>query len=223
MGVVHTIGVGAFKGLVRTICRVDDAQLERVPERGPIILVLNHVNIMEIPLIYTHLQPRPYTGLVAAHRWDRFWTRWLVEQCGAIPLRRGQADVSALRLGMNALEEGKILAVAPEGTRSGDGLLRKGRPGVALLAVRSDAPIIPLAHFGSENYTRNLARFRRSDFHIAVGDPFRLKIPESQVTRQIRGQMTNEIMYRLAALLPPSYRGVYSDLAKATEDYIVPA
>lgn len=222
MGVVHTVGVRAFRSLVRTICRVDDAQLERVPEQGPLIVIVNHVHIMELPLIYTHLQPRPITGLVAALRWDRFWTRWLVEQSGAIPLRRGQTDISAFRQGMTALEEGRILTIAPEGTRSGDGRLQKGRPGVVLLAARSGAPIVPMVHYGSEDYIHNLTRFRRSDFHIVVGDPFLLNIPMGNVTRLIRRQITDEIMYRLAALLPSRYQGVYSDMEKATEEYIVP-
>ena len=157
MGAVHSLGVLAFKSLTRAICRVDDAQLEKVPDKGPLILIANHVHIMELPLLYTHLQPRPITGLVAARRWDKFWTRWLVEQSGSIPLRRGTADVSAIRQGMAALEAERILAISPEGTRGGNGALQKGRSGVVLLALQSGAPIIPVVHYGSEDYKRCLA------------------------------------------------------------------
>lgn len=222
MGIVHSIGVFAFRSLTRTICKVDDFQLEKVPDRGPLILIVNHVHIMEIPLIYTHLQPRPVTGLIAARRWDRIWTRFLVEKSGAIPLHRSKVDISALRMGLEALEQGKILTIAPEGTRSGDGCLQKGLPGIVLLALKSNAPIIPVIHYGSEHYKRNLRQLRRSDFHLVVGEQFQLNVPNGKVNREVRIKMTDQIMYRMAALLPPRYRGAYADMEQATEDYIVP-
>ena len=222
MGFVHGSGVFVFRSLTRAICNVDDAQLEKVPERGPLILIANHVHIVELPLLYTHLQPRPVTGLVAARRWDRIWTRFLVEKSGAIPLHRSKVDISALRMGLEALEQGRILTIAPEGTRSGDGCLQKGLPGIVLLALKSSAPIIPVVHYGSEHYKRNLSRLRRSDFHLVVGEQFRLRDPGGRVNREVRVKMTDEIMYRMAALLPPRYRGVYSDTEQATEEYIVP-
>lgn len=222
MGLVHSSGVFVFRSLTRAICKVDDAQLEKVPDRGPLILIANHVHIVELPLLYTHLQPRPVTGLVAARRWDRIWTRFLVEKSGAIPLNRSKVDISALRMGLEALEQGRILTIAPEGTRSGDGCLQKGLPGIVLLALKSSAPIIPVVHYGSEHYKRNLSRLRRSDFHLVVGEQFRLRDPGGRVNREVRVKMTDEIMYRMAALLPPRYRGVYSDTEQATEEYIVP-
>ena len=132
-------------------------------------------------------------------------------------------DISALRSALNALDEGKILAISPEGTRSGHGRLQPGLPGVVLLALKSQAPILPIVHYGSEEYKRNLLRLRRSDFHIVIGEPFRLRTPEERVTRQIRGKMLDEMMYRLAALLPSEYRGVYSNLDQATDEYLIPA
>ena len=170
MGLVHSSGVFVFRSLTRAICKVDDAQLDKVPERGPLILIANHVHIMELPLLYTHLQPRPVTGLVAARRWDRIWTRFLVEKSGSIPLHRSKVDISALRMGLEALEQVRILTIAPEGTRSGDGCLQRGLPGIVLLALKSNAPIIPVVHYGSEHYKRNLSRLRRSEFHLVVGD-----------------------------------------------------
>ena len=222
MSLVHGIGVFAFRSLTRAICKVDDAQLDKVPDHGPLILMANHVHIMEIPLLYTHLQPRPVTGLLAARRWDRFWTRYLVEKSGAIPLHRSKVDVSALRMALEALEQGRILTIAPEGTRSGDGCLQRGLPGIVLLALKSKAPIMPVVHYGSEEYKRSLTRLRRSEFHLVVGDQFHLRAPEGKVNREVRVKMTDEIMYRMAALLPPRYRGVYSDMEQTSEDYIIP-
>ena len=222
MGLIHSAGVFIFKHLTRTICRVDETQFDKVPKQGPLILIVNHVHIVELPLIYTHLEPRPLTALVASHRWERIWTRILVEESNSIPLDRYNVDVSALRKALAALEQGKILAISPEGTRSGDGRLQRGLPGVVLLALKSGAPILPLVHYGSEEYKKNLVRLRRSDFNIAVGEPFRLRAPNGRVTKQIRNQMLTEMMYRMALLLPEKYRGVYSDLDQATADYLLP-
>ena len=216
----HRIMIATLKGLTGLLCRVDDAQLARVPDRGPLILVANHVNILEIPILYTRLQPRPVTGFAAAYRWEKLWTRWLLDVCGAIPLRRGEADIAALRKALEMLKAGHIVAIAPEGTRSEHGRLQKAHPGVVLLALRSGAPLLPVVHYGAERYRDNLRRLRRTDFHIVVGELFYLDADGARVTRQVRLQILDEIMYQMAALLPPAYRGVYSDLDAATEKYL---
>jgi 1-acyl-sn-glycerol-3-phosphate acyltransferase len=220
MTLAQRIVVATFKGLTSLLCRIDDAQLAQVPDRGPLIVVTNHVNMLEIPIIYTHLQPRPVTGMVAAVRWNNCWSRWLLDVCGTIPLRRGEADVAALRRAIAALKEGRILIVDPEGTRSGHGRLQKGHAGVVLLALRSGAPLLPVVFYGSEHYRENLRRLRRTDFHISVGRPFYLDAGGVRVTRQVRRQMIDEVMVQMSALLPPAYRGVYSDLNAATETYL---
>jgi 1-acyl-sn-glycerol-3-phosphate acyltransferase len=220
MTLAQRIVVATFKGLTSLLCRIDDAQLAQVPDRGPLIVVTNHVNMLEIPIIYTHLQPRPVTGVVAAVRWNNCWSRWLLDVCGTIPLRRGEADVAALRRAIAALKEGRILIVDPEGTRSGHGRLQKGHAGVVLLALRSGAPLLPVVFYGSEHYRENLRRLRRTDFHISVGRPFYLDAGGVRVTRQVRRQMIDEVMVQMSALLPPAYRGVYSDLNAATETYL---
>ncbi len=217
----HRIVVATLKGLTGLLCRIDDAQLARVPAQGPLILVANHVNILEMPILYTRLQPRPVTGFAAAYRWEKLWTRWLLEVCGAIPLRRGEADITALRKALEMLEAGCIFAVAPEGTRSGHGHLQKAHPGVVLLALHSGAPLLPVVYYGAEHYGDNLRRLRRTDFHIVVGQPFHIDTGGVRVTRQVRRQILDEIMYQMAALLPPAYRGVYSDLNVATEKYLI--
>jgi 1-acyl-sn-glycerol-3-phosphate acyltransferase len=158
--------------------------------------------------------------MVAAVRWDRRWSRWLLDVCGAIPVRRGEADVSAMRSAIEVLKAGRILIIDPEGTRSGDGRLQQGHAGVVILALRSGAPLLPVVFYGSERYKDNLRRLRRTDFHIAVGRPFYLDVGGVKVTRQVRQQMIDEVMAQMAALLPPAYRGVYSDLDAATETYL---
>ena len=220
MTLIHRIVFSTIKGLLRLLCRVDDAQLAQVPDRGPLILVANHVNFLEVPLLYTHLQPRPVLGFAKVEAWDNPFIGALFNMGGAIPLYRGEADVAAFRQALKALEAGHILCLAPEGTRSGDGRLQRGHPGVVLLALRSGVPLLPMVYYGGELFWHNLACLRRTDFHIVVGQPFYLDAGGVKVTRQVRQQMTDEIMYQMAALLPPTYRGVYSNLEAATETYL---
>jgi 1-acyl-sn-glycerol-3-phosphate acyltransferase len=209
-----------IKGLTRLLCRVDDSQLSRVPAQGPLIIVSNHINFLEVPLLYTHLLPRPMTGFAKAETWDNPAMGLLFDLWRIIPLRRGEADIAAFRKAREALKAGKILGVAPEGTRSGNGQLGRGHPGIVLIALQSGAPILPLVYWGNELLRNNLSRLRRTDFRISIGNPFMLDSRGEKVTRQVRQQMTDEIMYQLAALLPPEYRGAYSDLEKAKATYL---
>jgi 1-acyl-sn-glycerol-3-phosphate acyltransferase len=211
---------GTLKGMIRLLCRVDDAQLGRVPERGPLIIVANHVNFLEVPLLYTHLLPRPVTGFAKAETWDNPAMAALFDMWEAIPLRRGEADHAAIRRALHALREGQILALAPEGTRSGNGRLQPGHPGVVTLALLSGAPLLPVVYYGGERFRGNLSRLRRTDFHIVVGRPFRLEAGSARVGRDLRQRMVDEVMYQLAALLPPDYRGAYADLSRATQTYL---
>jgi 1-acyl-sn-glycerol-3-phosphate acyltransferase len=209
-----------IKGLTRIVCRVDSEQLKDVPAQGPLIIVANHINFIEVPLIYTHLQPRPVTGFAKAETWDNRLMGYLFDLWEAIPLQRGEPDLPALRRAIEALQAGKIIAVAPEGTRSGDGKLQRGHPGVVFLAQRSQAPILPIAYHGGERLGKNLRRLRRTDFHIEVGRPFTIDTHGVRVTRQVRQKIADEIMYQLSAILPKAYRGVYSNLENASQDFL---
>jgi 1-acyl-sn-glycerol-3-phosphate acyltransferase len=220
MTVAARVVNAGIRNVTRLLCRVDDAQLARVPDRGPLILVANHINFLEVPLVYTHLQPRPVTGFAKAETWNNPAMARLFDLWGAIPLRRGEIDMQALRRALSALKAGHILAVAPEGTRSGDGRLQRGHAGVVLLAQQSGAPLLPIVYYGGEKLKPNLVRMRRTSFHIGVGHPFYLRTEGVRVDRHVRQQMTDEIMYQLAALLPLAYRGCYSDLSAATEAYL---
>jgi len=209
-----------IKGITSLIYRVDAAQLARVPARGPLIVICNHVNFLEVSVIYTRLEPRAVTGFAKIEAWDSASLGWLLDVWGAIPIRRGEVDMSAIRHGVAALEDGQILAITPEGTRSGHGRLQSGHPGVVLMALLSGAPLLPLVHYGGEQYRQNLPHLRRTDFHVLVGQPFELDKRGRKVTSAVRQKMTDEIMYQMAALLPPAYRGEYADLSKATESYL---
>jgi len=216
----RTLVDGTLWTVTRALCRVDDDQLDKVPSHGPLILVSNHINFSEVPLVLTHLRPRPVTGFAKAETWDNPAMAWLFDLWSAIPLRRGEPDLEAMRRALEVLQAGQILAVAPEGTRSGSGRMGRGHPGIVLLAQRSGAPLLPLGFYGGENLRRNLSRLRRTEFHIVVGNPFRVEFPAGRIDREVRQRITDEIMYQLAALLPPAYRGDYADLGRATEDWL---
>ncbi len=203
-----------------TIFRIDDAALRRVPQSGPLILVANHINILEVPLIYWRLQPRRVHGLVLAARWENPLLAWGLDACESIPLVRGGINLDAMRQALDLLAAGHILIIAPEGTRSSDGRLQSGHPGIVPLALKSGAPVMPVGYFGSEGYKENLKKLHRTDFHIVAGEPFRLVTCGETVTREVRQQMVDEVMYRLAAILPEAYRGNYADLNIATRKYL---
>jgi 1-acyl-sn-glycerol-3-phosphate acyltransferase len=192
----------------------------QVPQKGPLILVCNHINFIEVPLLYTHLLPRPITGYAKSATWDSPILGPLFSMGGAIPIRRSTADVSALKAGLQALKEDKIVGITPEGTRSGHGRLQRGHPGVVTLALHSGAPLLPLVFYGSEVIHQNMRRLRRTDFNILVGKPFLLQTRGERITSKVRRAITDEIMYQLAMLLPPAYRGVYADLEAASTNYL---
>ena len=202
------------------MCRIDAPDLDKVPERGPLILYSNHTGQIEVPILYSHLQPRPVTGIAKVETWDSWFLHWVFDLWNAIPIRRGEADIEAMRKSIDILKKGYMLAIAPEGTRNKTGALIKAQPGVITLALRSGAPLLPIAHWGGENFKTNIKRLKRTDFHIRVGQPFTLDTYGERVTREVRQRMVDEMMYRLAALLPGTYRGAYAKLGNATGKYL---
>jgi 1-acyl-sn-glycerol-3-phosphate acyltransferase len=219
MSLRQTLVTGSLRRLVSLVFRVHDEALAQVPLRGPLILVCNHVHIWEIPAYYTHLMPRRTIGMVLARRWENPFFRFILETTEAIPLKRDELDSTALRKALQALKEGRILAIDPEGTRSGTGILGRGYPGAVLLALHSGAPLLPVVHFGSENYQQNMRRLRRTDLNFAVGKPFHVRtdLPLNHDTRQ---QIADEIMAQMAALLPEQYRGRYKVLVGKEPEHL---
>jgi 1-acyl-sn-glycerol-3-phosphate acyltransferase len=212
--------IGAIlKGITIALFRVDDAQLAKVPPRGPLILVTNHVHTPEIPTLFLRLTPRPVTGMLLASRWDNPLFRWMLNSFHILPLKRGEADLAGLRRGLEMLEQGYIIIIDPEGTRSHTGILQQGRAGAVLMALRSGAPLIPVVHYGSENYKHNLRRLRRTDFHFAVGRIFRIKPQTAAELHTNREAIVAEVMAQMAALLPPQYRGAYAGV-EPSEQYL---
>jgi 1-acyl-sn-glycerol-3-phosphate acyltransferase len=212
-----------FYRLFHTFVRVDTDELEQIPTEGPLILLTNHINFLEGPIVYTdlqHRQPRNLTGFAKVEFWDNPFTAFLFDTWEAIPLKRGEADLSAIKDAVTRIKEGAIFAMAPEGTRSHDAKLLRAHSGIAMLGYMSGAPILPFAGYGHENYASDWKRLRRPPYRLKLGKPFRLDAGGKRIKGEMRQEMADEIMYQLAALLPEQYRGEYANLAQMTTKYL---
>jgi 1-acyl-sn-glycerol-3-phosphate acyltransferase len=157
---------------------------------------------------------------MVAEKYQKYWFwRWMMRQLDALWLDRHNPDFRALREVQKRLKAGQIAAIAPEGTRSATAQLQPGKPGVAYLAAKTGVPIIPMSIVGTEDNEvyRRLRRFRRLDIAIRVGEPFTLPMMPRQNRDEFLQQNTDEMMCRIAALLPPKYRGVYADHPRLQE------
>ena len=146
--------------------------------------------------------------------------RFILNTYKAIPVEREKADLSAFRAIKEALQEGSFVCIAPEGTRSGNGILQKAKPGVVLLALANKVPIIPLAHYGGEKIWSNIKHFRRTQFIMKLGKPFYLKNIKKP-EKEVREKMLDEIMFQLASLLPEEMRGAYSQIPANKPEYLM--
>lgn len=209
-----------IKALLSTFLRVDDQEVDRIPMHGPLIIATNHVNWLDAPVGFSHLHPRPLTAFAKVETWDKLLLRILFNAWDTIPIRRGELDLTAFKKAESYLASGKMIAIAPEGTRSHDGRLNTGYPGIVYLAMRTNTPILPVAFLGNENFNEKFRVYRRLDMSIKVGYPFRLRFPDSRLSREIRQEMTDEIMFEIARMLPESQRGEYHDLSRSKRQYL---
>jgi 1-acyl-sn-glycerol-3-phosphate acyltransferase len=205
---------------LEVMCHIDKSELHKVPATGPLIAYSNHTGSVEVPILFTELLPRPVTGLAKTETWNGWFLGWVFTLWKVIPIRRGEADMQAIRKALEALKRGYILGIAPEGTRNKTGALIRAHPGIVMVALHANAPLLPLANWGGEQFLKNLKQLRRTDFKIVVGKPFKINTHGERVTGELRQRIADEMMYQVAMLLPENYRGVYADLDRATCDYL---
>jgi len=209
----------ALRFLFKILLKLEVVGLENVPPEGPLILMITHTNFLD-PLLAGAFMPRE---VVMMSKVENFWhpiMGILVRLYGAFPVHRGEVDRRAIYRSLEVLENSEVLLMAPEGTRSGHGRLQKGHDGMTFIALRADAPILPMAIIGGEHFWANLPKLRRTPVKIVIGQVFRFSPGQGRVRRATMSKMTQEAMYQLASLLPPERRGVYSDLDSATEEYL---
>jgi 1-acyl-sn-glycerol-3-phosphate acyltransferase len=213
------IGALTFGGrlFARAMTRVQvEGSIDEIPRQGPVIVAANHASNLDAVVIGAWLIPKigrrfqwlgkkelfdwPVVGYVAAHG-------------GVHPVDRSTADIEAYRLAKRILDEGHVLFIFPEGTRSPDGALGMGRDGVASLALRTGAPIVPVAIAGSDRVWPRGQKLPHPGGRVTVrvGSPFRLtdELPPTLDKHDAKTRATELIMRKIAALLPERQRGVY--------------
>ncbi len=188
--------------------------VERLPPRqaGGMIIAMNHVNWLDIPMIATML-PFSYrlSWMGKAELFAHPVADWWLRQMQVIPIRRGKRDVAAMDTVIAALRAGAVLLIFPEGTRSQSGVLQTGRGGVVRMAMLAGVPIVPVAITGSEHGPKGT--LLRRQVVITIGEPYGIPAtPNGKIPPALMDQRTNELMLRIAALLPEERWGVYAPL-----------
>ncbi len=208
-----------IKFLMWLLLRMEVTGLEHILAEGPVILAISHTNFLD-PVLMMAVCPRTLEAVSKLENLRLFFFGPLIWLYGVISIRRGEVDREALVRAIEILKRGEVLLIAPEGTRSGVGRLLKGRNGLAYIASRTNAPIVPVGIVGVERFWHNLPRLRRTPVQMVLGQPFRFAVRGRSLDRQALAQMTAEAMHQLAATLPPERRGRYADLERATEEWL---
>jgi 1-acyl-sn-glycerol-3-phosphate acyltransferase len=223
MNLTAHIGNVLIHLLATLTLKIGPFPLDQISEKGPLILICNHVNFVDGPIVLNRMSSRPVTIMAKIETWKNPLFGSILDGWDGISIRRGEADLEAFRKAQQALADGKILILFPEGTRSEYKGLGPGHAGVVLLAARSGAPIQAVGLYNHRGFWNKLYRgFKRVPLNFSVGKPFKVNLNGAALSRDVRQQITDEIMYQLATVLPPDYRGVYADLSKATQKYIEP-
>jgi len=192
--------------------------IDRIPAEGPLILASNHASNLDVPIVGSWLIPamgRRIHWMGKKELFDWPFIGWLATNGGVHPVDRSKADVEAYRLASRILAEGGALFVFPEGTRSPTGALQEARDGVALLALRSGAPIVPIGIAGSHDVWPKGQKLPHPGGRVTarIGDAFTLGdlVPPGTDKRAVKTIATTILMRRIAELLPPELRGVYAE------------
>jgi 1-acyl-sn-glycerol-3-phosphate acyltransferase len=157
--------------------------MEHIPRRGPVLIVGNHVGNVEPPLTGVHIPRLDVFYMAKVELFRRPISAWLFKRNHTFPVVRQSADRAALRFALRVLEDGHVLLVYPEGTRSWSGEAHEPYGGAGFIARHSGAPIVPVASWGSEKVIPRGAWFpRRADVHLRIGQPFHLKATGAAAT-----------------------------------------
>ena len=185
---------------------------ENAPAEGPLIVASNHLNNADPPAVALAFSRLPtFMAKREMLSWPILGPAF--RAFGAFPVRRGGADLSAIRTATEIVNEGNMIIMFPEGARSRTGGLTKGHPGTALIALRTGAPVIPVAVTGSETVTWPWIFIKPLSIKritVTLGEPFTLP-PTEKIDSKTASEATTLIMRKIAELLPPEYRGVYAD------------
>jgi 1-acyl-sn-glycerol-3-phosphate acyltransferase len=203
----------------KTVAAVDVIGMENIPVQGSYVAVSNHLGRLDPALVY-YLLTRKDVYLLVAEKYQKYAVvRWLVRHLDGMFIDRYNADFRTLRVILERLQNGGVVALAPEGTRSSSVALIHAWPGASYLAAKAGVPVLPVAVTGTEDVVvkDRLRHFKRIHIRIRVGEPFMLPPLNKQERDKILQQSTDEMMCQIAALLPPAYRGIYADHPRLAE------
>ena len=181
---------------------------ENIPRQGPLLVVANHLNNVDPPLLGVSFSRR-VIFMAKEELFRNRITAYFIRGFGAFPVHRGRLDTKALRLANQLLAQGLALVMFPEGARSHSGKLRRALPGSALVAARSGAPVLPVAITGTEKMEGITWPLHRPRITVNIGRPFSLPAINNRLTKAELAEHTDLIMSRIAELLPERYRGEY--------------
>ena len=205
-----------LKPILRGLYRIRVEGLDNVPKKGPAIIAANHLSFLDSFFIPLVIDRRKVTYLAKADYFKSWKTAWFFKMVGQIPVERGGGEKSeqALQAGLRVLTEGKLLGIYPEGTRSPDGKLHRGRTGVARLALAAGVPVIPCGLLGTaEVLPKNakLPKLRgRSQVVVRMGRPLAFdRFAGQERDRFVLRSVTDEIMYEIMQLSGQDYVDEY--------------
>jgi 1-acyl-sn-glycerol-3-phosphate acyltransferase len=217
----HRFANAVLRVVIPRLLRVDLRGIEHAPKSGALIIAINHIAFIDpiLAAVYVRDDVLP----MAKAELFKFPIAPIFRGYGAFPVRRGEGDLGALKHALHLLKRGHALLISPEGTRTKSGTLEEAHEGTALIALRSHAPILPIAQWGAKNFWRNLARLRRTLINVRVGEPLAITPLNGKPSRETLRVITDEVMYYLARMLPPELRGKYMDVENFTPRYVFPA
>jgi 1-acyl-sn-glycerol-3-phosphate acyltransferase len=202
--------LGAF---MQRAYRIKVEGLENVPTNGAGIVAANHISFLDslfIPLVI----PRRVTYLAKAEYWDSWKTRWFFDLVGQIPVRRDNSAkaLAALDSGARVLNTGGLLGIYPEGTRSPDGCLYRGKTGVARMAADCDVPVIPVGLVGTREIMSKDAKLphMRGAVTLRFGEPMHIKKDETGDDPMALRVFVDALMYEIRQLSGQDYRNEYA-------------
>jgi len=205
--------------LFATAARVEVRGRDYLPASGRCIVATNHLSRFDGALLFTQTPTPKLTMLVADKYRSNPLFRWLLESVNIIWVNREATTPATIKAALQTLREGYILGIAPEGTRSPTHALQPGKTGAAFLAVTAGVPIVPVGVTNTDDLVQALKRLHRIRLTVTIGKPFWLTAPgqRERVDSKTLETYTTEVMCRIAALLPPEYRGVYADHPRLKE------
>jgi 1-acyl-sn-glycerol-3-phosphate acyltransferase len=203
--------------LFRFLSQLTVNGIENIPKQGPAILAVNHLGIIDAPLIFALIPRTDLTALVAKKHLKNPILRIIVNIVGGIWINRDEADSHAVRAAREHLSKGGLLGIAPEGTRSSNGKLNTAKTGVVYLADKARVPMIPIAISGTYNGLKQLLTLHRPSILVRIGKPIEITPIERKHRASDLQYYTDEIMCQIAAMLPADQRGAYTDHPRTIE------